>query len=287
MKNKKEKAADDKRVPLAENVREYEARRFIGKRTHIITKQGSTQERQRAFLESLESDGTMDYLKSIAKAGADYAAGICTNFTSKGYDYWIAVEVDEDTPVNPVAEEGVPAEYGYEETNAAQGKYAYFECEIDGIKDCWADIYNRWFPKSGYNHTGAQEIEIFPFGNRLAEDYRCTLLVPVRAIERIPLSKYKRGGMLGAAPFILLGSIAGALISGAADTKTLLVSALLGGTLTWFLFEYISRRLDQRDKRRAAEAEAAKAECAANEAIAELDKPSEAEFERQDDNNER
>ncbi len=230
----------DKRVPLAENVREYDERRFMGKRTHIVTKQGATGEKARAFMKSLEREGAIGELKTVMKEDAQYIAGICSNFTSKGYDYWVAVEVDNDTPLLE----------GYETIFAPAGTYAYFDCEggtNEAVTSCWSDVYNKWFPKSGYNHQGTQEMEIYPIGDMDAEDYRCTLLVPVKRIERVPINKYRRSA-LGSAPFVLIGSVMGLLISGASDTKTMLIAALVGGGLAWFLYEYIAKRREERAK---------------------------------------
>lgn len=230
----------DKRVPLAENVREYDERRFMGRRTHIVTKQGATGEKARAFMKNLEQEGAIDELKAVMKEDAQYIAGICSNFTSKGYDYWVAVEVDNDTPLLE----------GYETIFAPAGTYAYFDCEggsSAAVTESWSNVYNTWFPKSGYNHQGTQEMEIYPLGDMEAEDYRCTLLVPVKRIERVPINKYRRSA-LGSAPFVLIGSVMGLLISGASDTKTMLIAALVGGGLAWFLYEYIAKRREERAK---------------------------------------
>ena len=77
-------------------------------------------------------------------------------------------------------------------------------------------------------------MEIYHLGDMEAEDYRCTLLVPVKRIERVPINKYRRSA-LGSAPFVLIGSVMGLLISGANDTKTMLIAALVGGGLAWLL----------------------------------------------------
>lgn len=231
----------DKRVPLAENVREYDERRFMGRRTRIAAKQSTPGEKAREFLLSLKQDGTVDELKTVMKEGAEYIVGICSNFTSKGYDYWVAVEVDNDTPLLE----------GYETIFVPAGTYAYFDCEggtNEAVTSCWSNVYNTWFPKSGYNHQGTQEMEIYPLGDMEAEDYRCTLLVPVKRIERVPINKYRRSA-LGSAPFVLIGSVMGLLISGANDTKTMLIAALVGGGLAWFLYEYIAKRREERESK--------------------------------------
>lgn len=235
----------DKKIQRAKNVRKYEERRFIGKRTHIVTKQGSTGEKSRAFMKSLEEDGSIEQMKSIMKADAQYIAGICSNFTSKGYDYWVAVEVEEDTEI--------PEDF--ETISAPEGRYAYFESEggsIEAVTKRWSEIYNAWFPKSGYNHQGTQELEIYPLGDMEAEDYRCTLLVPVRLVERIPLNSYRRSA-LGGAPFVLLGSVAGLLLSGAKDTKSMLIGGLIGGLAAMFLYGYYAKRREDRERAKYAE----------------------------------
>lgn len=129
----------DKRVPLAENVREYDERRFMGRRTRIAAKQSTPGEKAREFLLSLKQDGTVDELKTVMKEGAEYIVGICSNFTSKGYDYWVAVEVDNDTPLLE----------GYETIFVPAGTYAYFDCEggtNEAVTSCWSNVYNTWFP---------------------------------------------------------------------------------------------------------------------------------------------
>ena len=47
---------------------------------------------------------------------------------------------------------------------------------------------------------------------------------------------------------MLIGSVMGLLISGANDTKTMLIAALVGGGLAWFLYEYIAKRREERAK---------------------------------------
>ena len=148
----------DKRVPLAENVREYDERRFMGRRTRIAAKQSTPGEKAREFLLSLKQDGTVDELKTVMKEGAEYIVGICSNFTSKGYAYWVAVEVDNDTPLLE----------GYETIFVPAGTYAYFDCEggtNEAVTSCWSNVYITWFPKSGYYHQGTKEMEIYPLGD--------------------------------------------------------------------------------------------------------------------------
>lgn len=240
--NRKADKKKAKEPKLAQNIMNCEAKTFIGKRTHIVTKDGATGAQARAFMNKLESDGTMEQLKAFAAEEKNYIAGICTNFTSKGYDYWVAVEVEPD----------MERPEGFEMTETPEGSYAYFECEggsEEAIAKKWEEVYNKWFPKSGYNHKGTQEIEVYPAGDMEAEGYRCTLLVPVRPLEKIPLSKYRRNS-LGSAPFILLGSVVGLLIAGnkATDTKTMLIAALIGGALAWFVYDYVMKRRRQREE---------------------------------------
>ena len=94
--NRKADKKKAKEPKLAQNIMNCEAKTFIGKRIHIVTKDGATGAQARAFMNKLESDGTMEQLKAFAAEEKNYIAGICTNFTSKGYDYWVAVEVEPD-----------------------------------------------------------------------------------------------------------------------------------------------------------------------------------------------
>ena len=92
--NRKADKKKAKEPKLAQNIMNCEAKTFIGKRIHIVTKDGATGAQARAFMNKRESDGTMEQLKAFAAEEKNYIAGICTNFTSKGYDYWVAVEVE-------------------------------------------------------------------------------------------------------------------------------------------------------------------------------------------------
>lgn len=40
-------------------------------------------------------------------------------------------------------------------------------------------IYQEWIPATGYEHAEAPELEVYPEGNTLSEDYRCEVWIPV------------------------------------------------------------------------------------------------------------
>lgn len=40
-------------------------------------------------------------------------------------------------------------------------------------------IYSEWFPSSNYEHTGGPELEVYPAGDTMSEDYVCYYWVPI------------------------------------------------------------------------------------------------------------
>ncbi|MFD2614813.1 AraC family transcriptional regulator [Paenibacillus gansuensis] len=49
----------------------------------------------------------------------------------------------------------------------------------DAITGLFQQIYQEWFPATGYEHTGGPEIEVYLPGDPSAEDYRCEVWIPV------------------------------------------------------------------------------------------------------------
>lgn len=230
-------------VKKAENVEEREDMRFVGLRTRIPNKTAADENKCRDFWHELDKDGTLEVLKGFAAEDNQYFAGLCSNFTSKGYDYWIAVEVDGDLPTPD----------GFESLSLPGGTYAYFECvgnAFTSVKEKWGFIYNSWFPKSGYNHTGGQEVELYPFGDMENDEYACKVLVPVRPYNPMPELK-RRKSFTGSITFMLAGTVIGMLIGSAFikdnNANSPLIWALIGGGVGYALYSYFQKRKENPD----------------------------------------
>jgi AraC family transcriptional regulator len=47
------------------------------------------------------------------------------------------------------------------------------------IVNVWARIFQEWFPSTDYKHADAPDLEIYPPGNPLAQDYKFEIWVPI------------------------------------------------------------------------------------------------------------
>ncbi|RXT07959.1 hypothetical protein EIZ39_11120 [Ammoniphilus sp. CFH 90114] len=43
------------------------------------------------------------------------------------------------------------------------------------IQQVWSNIFQEWFPSTGYQHSGRPELEVYPAGDTTAEDYQCEI----------------------------------------------------------------------------------------------------------------
>ncbi len=226
---------------IEKNVYRVTASTYFGKRTRIETKKNDNLEQLEAFWKKCREDGTLEELRAMAHPESQSFTGACANFGTHEYDYWIAVE-----PVDPDAE---PPE-GYERLEAGEGNYAQFKCKgpaVRSVSGQYTVIYNKWFPKSPYNHDDGPEIEIYPFGDMDSEEYESEILIPVRPMktlaERIPK---RRNAMLGVL-FVSVGLVAGMLIAGSSDKY--LVYMLIGGAVGYFVYAYIEKQKEAREKK--------------------------------------
>lgn len=49
------------------------------------------------------------------------------------------------------------------------------------IDACWTRITTEWFPTSGYERAGNDEIQVYPPGDTSQENYECEIWVPIKA----------------------------------------------------------------------------------------------------------
>ena len=94
--------------------------------------------------------------------------GICLKVgQEEEWSYAIAVELPEGTSPSPFETVEIPA-----------ATWAVFETTLDDISKCWRQIFEEWFPSTGYEHTGAPELEVYLPGD-MNPDSKCQIWVPV------------------------------------------------------------------------------------------------------------
>ena len=95
--------------------------------------------------------------------------GICLKVEQEEeWSYAIVVELPEGTSPSPFGTLEVPA-----------ATYAVFETTLDDISKCWRQIFAEWFPSTGYEHSGAPELEVYPPGDDMNPDSKMEIWVPV------------------------------------------------------------------------------------------------------------
>jgi len=96
---------------------------------------------------------------------------VCANFGDDAMDYLIAARSDAQPPEG-MAELHVPA-----------ATWAIFPCVGPAAEaQCkgWQRVFTEWLPTSGYELTGAPELEWYDIGDTDAPDYKSEIWLPVR-----------------------------------------------------------------------------------------------------------
>lgn len=194
-----------------ENKPEY---RFIGKKQFISSSEGKALSRIPELWEKAASDGTLDELRRLTDSDPGIA-GLCMDYKNDGFTYFLSASSKAEAPS------------GMEEVTVEPAAWAVFGCRgamPGAMKKVWKDIYNDWFPKSGYEHADSPEIEIYPEGDRSLTDYTAEIWIPVvpEKPKTLPERSESRGKFIG----LLLGGIAGIAMGASAENPA--VYLLLG-----------------------------------------------------------
>ena len=109
---------------------------------------------------------------NVGKPGAmtgGIELGIC--FKKEGSDVWyyaIAVELSKGKSPKP-----------YETLEVPASTWAIFETTLDEISKCWLQIFQEWFPSTGYEHSGTPEMEVYLPGDMSNPNTVCQIWIPV------------------------------------------------------------------------------------------------------------
>lgn len=148
--------------------KEYEV---IGKVIKVSCKDGENFRRIPEFWNECNSDGTVEKLCSVSKGNA--LLGICMDmeFEKEQMSYMIAVEKNESATDSSLTVRTIPA-----------ANWAVFTSvgPLPGaIQKVTERIFQEWLPATGYEHADAPELEVYPLGDTMSEDYRCEVWIPV------------------------------------------------------------------------------------------------------------
>ena len=205
---------------------------LVGKRKRISTQKGQDALAQiREFWAQCGEDGTLAALRGLAPDAQCFVAA-CHNFDTQEYDYWIAIET---------IEEGLEAPEGFEFLMTEESAYALFPCKgpaLQSVFDRWAWVYRKWFPKGEYFHGTSPELEVYPFGDMEAEEYRSELRVPVK---KVPADYYRRKRTPMKMMLLrLIGVFAGLVIGTRMGSATVgMLVGLLGGFVAATILQQI------------------------------------------------
>ncbi|MDN4593700.1 AraC family transcriptional regulator [Polycladomyces subterraneus] len=150
---------------------EKEAFTVIGKSIQVTCQDGEHTRQIPKFWEKCHRDGTIAKLASIGTG--ENLLGICLDMQpGRGdFTYMIGTQADPTIPAEGFSVSTIPA-----------STWAIFTCvgPLPGaIQSVFSRIFQEWFPATGYEHSGAPELEVYPPGDTMAEDYRCEVWIPI------------------------------------------------------------------------------------------------------------
>ncbi len=150
---------------------EKEAFTVTGKMREVSTKDGSNLVDIPAFWQECGKDETFMKLEAL---GEDHdMLGICMDFDGQGgFHYLIGVRTAADqADTEEFVSRVIPA--------AAWAVFTSIGPMPGAIQQVWQQIYQDWFPTSGYQHAPGPELEVYPPGDTMRDDYRCEVWIPV------------------------------------------------------------------------------------------------------------
>ncbi|MCD1260148.1 AraC family transcriptional regulator [Paenibacillus athensensis] len=148
-----------------------EAFPVVGRGLTVTCQDGDNLRRIPLFWQECGSDGTVAKLGALSANGL--LLGLCLDMQPgrDDFTYMIAAEPGQDSPVD-----------GYETRQVPASTWAVFTARgalPHSIQDLMPRIFQEWFPATGYEHSGAPEMEVYPQGDTTAEDYECEIWIPV------------------------------------------------------------------------------------------------------------
>ena len=144
---------------------------FIGYEKEVTSENGENFKIIPAFWQEVMSDGKFKTMMENCQTEMGIL-GICYDYdfeTSK-FKYMIGIEDKGQSIENTVKVDFEPQIYASFEAKGALP---------NSLQKTVQYIYNEWFPSSDYEQTYGPELEVYPDGDTMSEDYVCYYLVPV------------------------------------------------------------------------------------------------------------
>jgi len=148
-----------------------EAFTVAGKGLTVTCQDGDNLRRIPLFWQECNTDGTVEKLGALSANGL--LLGLCLDMQpgQGDFTYMIAAEPSD-----------AAAAASFETRQVLASTWAVFTAKgpLPGsIQNVTARIFQEWFPATGYEHSGAPEMEVYPLGDTTAADYECEIWIPI------------------------------------------------------------------------------------------------------------
>ena len=152
-------------------IEEKKAFTVVGKSFQVTCEDNEHTRKIPLFWEECHRDGTIAKLGSIGKSQNLFGIMLGMQPGKEDLTYMIAAESDPSAASEGLTRATIPA-----------SSWAIFTAVGPlpaSIQSLFERIYQEWFPATGYEHSGAPEMEVYPDGDTTAQDYQCEVWVPV------------------------------------------------------------------------------------------------------------
>lgn len=143
---------------------------FYGVSKSISTKNGSNFEEIPRFWNEVMENGSFQDMMKISENGNSIGACLPINSDKKdSFEYVIGSFCK-----NEVSD--------YKNYDVEEHQWAVFELNgpiSDVLQTTWKKIFNTWFPKSGYKHGHAPELEVYYPGDVNSKGYYMEIWIPI------------------------------------------------------------------------------------------------------------
>lgn len=148
-----------------------DAFQVTGKSGRVSYKDGENSGQIQRFLDNCVADGLIDRLRSLHPDGE--LLGICMDrdYQNEEFTYAITVKTDALATNSRLETFDIPA--------STWAVFTATGAVPNAINDVIKRIFEEWFSGTNYQHTGGPELEVYPPGNRLSDDYKFEMWMPV------------------------------------------------------------------------------------------------------------
>ncbi len=157
-------------VEMNYRIEKKEAFRIVGVMEHLDMTVEESMKRVPQFWTETFQNGMFEVICKLSDQKPCGVLGVSTCMNGKDFDYYIACATDRKAPENTV-EHVIPA-----------ATWAIFECVgpmPQAIQELQKRVVTEWLPTSGYEYADAPDIEVYPEGDTLSQNYKSEIWLPV------------------------------------------------------------------------------------------------------------